>query len=86
MHKYSLKSGTMMIAALFLLCGCAATSDENLEAAECNVLPPKEMVAFTMQWDPVCGCDGKTYGNACGARGAGVPKHTPGACEENTNN
>lgn len=49
---------------------------------ECAVSPPAEPMACTMDWNPVCGCNDVTYGNACGATAAGVPHFTEGACEE----
>ncbi|UTA48495.1 hypothetical protein L1F30_02865 [Simiduia sp. 21SJ11W-1] len=35
----------------------------------------------TMDYTPVCGCDGKTHSNACKAGAAGVTEWAKGACD-----
>ena len=97
MYKKSSFIAAGLSLILILLNGCTETSNDAVKAVEtaksvqtvkpekCKVKPPKEPLACTMQYEPVCGCDNKTYGNACMARGAGAPNSTPGACEANAN-
>ena len=36
-----------------------------------------------MQYEPVCGCNNKTYSNACVAECSGIKKYTKGECPQN---
>lgn len=41
---------------------------------------PNPNCVCTMQYDPVCGCNNKTYSNACAAECAGIKKYKKGEC------
>jgi hypothetical protein len=56
---------------------CQATCKKT--TGECKGPEIKDCMC-TMQYDPVCGCDGKEYGNACMAGCAGVKSWTKGSC------
>jgi hypothetical protein len=54
------------------------TCGEGDHPGECR--PRPEMC--TMDYDPVCGCDGRTYSNACTAAAEGVSIRFGGPCED----
>ncbi|WP_077131332.1 Kazal-type serine protease inhibitor family protein [Spirosoma montaniterrae] len=70
---------TLLISALLVsLFGC---SQESVESDCVEKINPD--IACTMQYDPVCGCNGKTYGNACIAGASGIRVVANGDCKAN---
>ena len=65
----------ILILVLIMTCGKSPTSNIPCQGEKD---PTK---ACLMVENPVCGCDGKTYVNACFASKNGVSTYTEGECK-----
>lgn len=63
-----------------LECNYAGNTSCAIADAAGTCFDPASVVYCTAQYDPECGCDGRTYGNGCTRRNAGVALDHLGAC------
>jgi Kazal-type serine protease inhibitor domain len=72
-----MKKKIAFIFSVLLMVGCESNDNDGKE----DCLSTPTVTACPDNLDPVCGCNGETYGNACYAEAAGVLHWTSGSCQ-----
>ena len=92
-HTSEVQAAARKPAAEGAMCGgypgvqCATGNYCAIEKSQCATIADvtgvcrKKPEVCTQQSQPVCGCDGKTYGNPCMAAAAGASIASDGACK-----
>ncbi len=68
-----------LIFAIFLGLLCIFFGCKSSLSRDCQAQRNEDCIC-TRQYDPVCGCNDVTYGNACEAQCNGIENFTSGEC------
>jgi hypothetical protein len=74
----------VVVLSFLLICltqSCGNTAKTTVAKTPCKGEAKKDCIC-TAVYQPVCGCDKVTYGNACEATCNGVTRYEKGVCEK----